>query len=66
LRILLGAMAAAARARTERAVRSSYDEVAPIRRRGSGCFGRIFMLVLFLIALFLMAPIFLGALLGFG
>ncbi len=36
-----------------------------MRRRGGGCVGRIFMLILFLIALFLMAPLFLGALLGF-
>ena len=64
-RILLGAMAAAARARTESAERSSDDEIAPVRRRGGGCVGRIFMLILFLIALFLMAPLFLGALLGF-
>jgi len=58
-------MAAAARARTESAERSSDDEIAPVRRRGGGCVGRIFMLILFLIALFLMAPLFLGALLGF-
>jgi hypothetical protein len=36
------------------------------RRRGGGCVGRLLMLVLLLLALFLMVPIFLGALLGYG
>ena len=64
-RILIGAMAAAARARSERAAGPEYRE--PVRRRGGGgCVGRIFMLVLFLVALFLMLPIFLGAFFGFG
>ena len=63
-RLLLGAMVAAARARSERAASPGYDEVAPVRR-GGGCVGRIFMLILLLIAAILMAPIFLGTLFGF-
>jgi hypothetical protein len=65
-RILLGAMVAAARARSERAERSGYEEVSATRRRGGGCLGRILMLLLFLIALFVLAPIVLAALFGFG
>ncbi len=65
-RILLGAVAAAARARSMRAERRDYDDLEPTRRRGGGCFGRVVMLLLFLIALFLLVPVFLGALLGFG
>jgi predicted RNA-binding Zn-ribbon protein involved in translation (DUF1610 family) len=64
LRILLARMAAAARARTKRAEVSSYDEVAPKPRWGGGCVGRVFMLILFLVALFLVTPLFLSALLG--
>jgi hypothetical protein len=63
LRILLGRVAAAARARTKRAEGASYDEVAPMPR-GGGCVARVFMLILFLMALALVAPLFLGALLG--
>jgi hypothetical protein len=58
-------MAAAARARSVRAERSGYEEFAP-RRRGGGCLGRILMLFLFLVALFVLGPIFLAAMLGFG
>ena len=65
-RILLGAMAAAARARSARTDRPDYEEVVPRRRRGGGCLGRLLMLVILLIALFLMAPVFIGALLGFN
>lgn len=61
--ILIGAMTAAARARSERAARGGFE--GPLRRRGGGCLGRIFVLILFLAALLLLAPIFLGALLGF-
>ena len=64
-RILIGAMAAAARARSEGRGPRSYEEAPRMRRGGGGCIGRIFMLILFLIALFLMAPLFLGALFGF-
>ncbi|HEX5865335.1 MAG TPA: hypothetical protein VF014_13955 [Casimicrobiaceae bacterium] len=63
MRILLGAVAAA-RARTKRAEGSSYDELAPMPRWGGGCVARVFMLILFLVALFLVTPWFLGALLG--
>ena len=62
-RVLLGAMAAAARARA--AERSPYDDARPVRHGGGGCIGRIFMLVLLLVALVLMLPFFLSALLGF-
>ncbi|WP_324808417.1 hypothetical protein SH584_02905 [Sphingomonas sp. LY29] len=65
-RILIGAMTAAARARSERAARREYGETVPVRRGGGGCVGRIFMLVLFLVALFLMLPILLGAFFSFG
>jgi hypothetical protein len=59
-------MAAAARARSVRAERSGYEEFAPRRRRGGGCLGRILMLFLFLVALFVLGPIFLAAMFGFG
>jgi hypothetical protein len=65
LRILLGAVAAAARARAARAEHSPYDKMERTRPRGSGCIGRIIMLVLLLLAFVLMAPLFLSALLGF-
>ena len=64
LRILLGAVAAAARARAARAEHSP-DELERTRPRGSGCVGRIIMLALLLLAFILMAPLFLSALLGF-
>jgi hypothetical protein len=64
LRILLGKVAAAARARTKRTEGLSYDEVASMPRRGGGCVARALVLILFLIALFLVTPFFLSALLG--
>lgn len=48
LHIFLGQLAAAARARTKRTESSSFEEVAPMRRRGGGCADRIFILILFL------------------
>lgn len=65
LRILLGAVAAAARARAARAERTPYGEPRAMRPRGGGCLGRILMLVLLLLAFVVLAPLFLGALLSF-
>jgi hypothetical protein len=42
-----------------------YEAAPPRRRRGGGCLGRLLMLALLLFALFLMAPVLIGALLGF-
>jgi hypothetical protein len=63
---MLGAAARSRRGRGERPVYGEYEEAAPTRRRRSGCLGRLFMLVLLLFALFLLVPVFLGALLNFG
>lgn len=65
LRILMEAVAAAARARATRVEHSRYDEVEPVRRRGGGCFGRMLMLIVLAIAFLVMAPLFLSAFLGF-
>lgn len=65
-RLLLALMSAAAHARRSRMAPSDYDEHVGRSRRGSGCLGRLLMLALLLIALFLIVPILLGALLGFG
>jgi hypothetical protein len=59
------AMAAAARARSARVEHSRYDELEPVRRRGGGCFGRMLMLIVLVIAFLVMAPLFLSAFLGF-
>jgi hypothetical protein len=59
-------LGAAARARRGRAESSGYDGDAPVPRRGGGCFSRLLMLILLLLALFMLVPIFLAALLGFG
>ena len=64
LRMLMEAMAAAARARSARVEHSRY-EVEPVRRRGGGCFGRMLMLIVLVIAFLVMAPLFLSAFLGF-
>jgi hypothetical protein len=64
-RLLLAILGAASRARKSRADAYS-DDYSPRRSSGGGCIGRLFMLALLLIALFLMVPIFLGALLGLG
>ncbi|HEX9946721.1 MAG TPA: hypothetical protein VGA98_04195 [Allosphingosinicella sp.] len=64
-RLLLAMLGAAARARRGRPERFGYDEEPRRRRRGGGCIGRLLMLALLLFALFLMAPLLLGALLGF-
>ena len=63
-RILLGALAAAARARSERVRGEGFEGRAPVPRRGGCCVGQVLMLVLLLGAFFLIAPMFLGALLG--
>ena len=65
-RLLLAIFSAAARARGSRSAPSDYEDDAPPRRRGGGCMGRLLMLALLLIGLFLIVPILLGALLGFG
>ena len=66
-RILLGAMAAAARARSMRTERSDVEDWEPTpRRRGGGCIGKLVMLLLILVTLFLLLPVLLGALLGLG
>jgi hypothetical protein len=65
-RILLAVLGAAARARRGRGESTGYEGYAPEPRRGGGCLGRLLMLILLLFALFLIAPIFLGALLGLG
>jgi hypothetical protein len=64
--LILALLNAATRGR-RRSVRG-YDDAgsAPPRRRGGGCLLRLLMLALLLFALFLMVPIFLGALLGYG
>jgi hypothetical protein len=64
-RLLLALFGAAARARRSSAEPYSAD-YAPRRRRGGGCLGRLIMLAVLLFLLFLMVPVFLGALLGFG
>jgi hypothetical protein len=64
-RLLLALFGAAARARRPRADPYSGD-YAPRRRRGGGCLGRLLMLAVLLFLLFLMVPVFLGALLNFG
>ena len=66
LRVLLEAMMAASRARSARVERPRYEEVEPVRRRGGGCFGRLLMLIVLIIAFIVMAPLFLSAFLGFG
>ena len=63
-RVLLGAMAAAARARAERSGSVGHDRPRHAPRRGC-CLGQVLMIFLFLAVLVLMAPVFLGALLGF-
>lgn len=64
-RMLLATMAAAARARSERAHRLDHEEMVPARPQGGSCLGRLLMLALLLMALLLMAPVLLGILLGF-
>ncbi|HYW16331.1 MAG TPA: hypothetical protein VE891_09280 [Allosphingosinicella sp.] len=60
-------LGAAARSRAARGGgRPTYEEAAPARRRGGGCLGRLVMLALLLFLLFLLVPVFLGALLNFG
>ena len=66
LRILLSAMAAAARARSARAEHADYEDVGPPRRRGAGCFARLFLLIILLVAFMILAPLILGAVMGFG
>jgi hypothetical protein len=66
LRMLLSAMAAAARARSERGRDSGYDELAPRPRTGGGCLGRLFMLLILIFAFMILAPVLLGAFLGSG
>jgi hypothetical protein len=56
-------ISAAARARRSRADRYDYAEDAPPRR--GGCLGRLVMLAVLLFGLFLLIPIFFGALFGF-
>jgi hypothetical protein len=62
---MLGAAARSRRGRPERPAFEEFEEPLPRRRRGGGCIGRLIMLALLLFALFLMAPLLLGALLGF-
>ncbi|HEX8450230.1 MAG TPA: hypothetical protein VF652_11630 [Allosphingosinicella sp.] len=65
---MLGAAARSRRGRGDRPGREEYEEyeeAPPRRRRGGGCLGRLLMLALLLFALFLMAPVLIGALLGF-
>lgn len=53
--------------RSRRRGTAPFGDAGPeVGRRGPGCLGRLLVLVLFMIALFLMVPIFLGALLGYG
>lgn len=63
---MLGAAARSRRGRGEPASYEDYEAAPPRRRRGSGCLGRLLMLLLLLFALFLLAPFLLGALLNFG
>jgi hypothetical protein len=63
---MLGAAARSRRDRGRPSDPEGYEEMAPRRRRGGGCLGRLLMLILLLFALFLLAPFLLGALLNFG
>ena len=63
---MLGAAARSRRGRPERPDHEDYEEMERPRRRGGGCLGGLFMLVLLLFALFMLAPVLLGALLNFG
>jgi hypothetical protein len=65
---MLGAAARSRRGRRDSPAYGEYEdyEEPPRRRRGGGCLGRLLMLALLLFALFLMAPVLLGALLNFG
>lgn len=65
-RLLMAIFSAAARARGSRPGAYERPEYATPRRRGGGCVGRLLMLALLLLALFLLVPIFLGALFSFG
>lgn len=65
-RLLLAIFNAAAHARGSRPVSSDEGEYATSPRRKGGCVGKLLMLTLLLLALFLLVPILLGALIGFG
>ena len=64
-RILLDAMMSAAHARSARADDSGYEDPLRMRPRGGGCcLGRLLVLTLLLIALAVLAPMFLGIFFG--
>jgi hypothetical protein len=68
-RLLLAILHAAARSRRRRSERydsERHDDGEYAPPRGGGCIRGLLVLVLLLIGLFLIVPIFLGALLGFG
>jgi hypothetical protein len=64
-RILLGAMMAAARARSARSEHFDHDHPTRLRPRGGCCFGRLLVFALLLLAFAVLAPMVFGMFLGF-